>query len=192
MNIPAVITAGDSVTWRDDATRDVLGNAITTEVKHLKLLVVDLDRSEESSLGGIPSVLIRSLGGNDFHIGVYSSTQGALSFAQFLGALILGRTRSNRRAMIVSMYIGLAMALAIAASILAGALPAFDAGAHIDLRLGNGLSRSYSLVNPGETHRYVIAVQREVALQFGCGAWDAQAAMGGPGAMAVWQPIWKP
>jgi len=30
MNIPAVITAGDSVTWRDDATRDVLGNAITS------------------------------------------------------------------------------------------------------------------------------------------------------------------
>lgn len=84
-----------------------------------------LDRSEESSLGGIPSVLIRSLGGNDFHIGVYSATQGALSFAQFLGALILDRTRSNRRAMIVSMYIGLALAIAIAVSILAGAMPAF-------------------------------------------------------------------
>jgi lysophospholipase L1-like esterase len=33
----------------------------------------------------------------------------------------------------------------------------------------------------------VIAVQREVAQQFGCGAWNAQAAMGGPGAMEVWQ-----
>jgi ferredoxin-NADP reductase len=39
--------------------------------------------------------------------------------------------------------------------------PAFEAGAHIDLRLPNGLSRSYSLVNaPSEHDRFVIAVQR--------------------------------
>ncbi len=44
-----------------------------------------------------------------------------------------------------------------------GALPAFTAGAHIDVMLGNGLERSYSLLNdPTETHRYVIAVLREV------------------------------
>src|SRR5215475_10787710 len=43
-----------------------------------------------------------------------------------------------------------------------GALPAFTAGAHIDLALGNGLERSFSLLNdPIETHRYVIAVLRE-------------------------------
>jgi vanillate O-demethylase ferredoxin subunit len=43
-----------------------------------------------------------------------------------------------------------------------GALPAFAAGAHIDLALGNGLERSYSLLNdPVETHRYLIAVLRE-------------------------------
>ena len=43
-----------------------------------------------------------------------------------------------------------------------GALPAFTAGAHIDLALGNGLERSYSLLNdPLETHRYLIAVLRE-------------------------------
>jgi vanillate O-demethylase ferredoxin subunit len=42
------------------------------------------------------------------------------------------------------------------------ALPPFSAGAHIDLRLGNGLVRSYSLVNcPSETHRYVIGVKKE-------------------------------
>ena len=41
------------------------------------------------------------------------------------------------------------------------ALPAFTAGAHIDLQLPGGLRRSYSLVNdPGERHRYVIAVDR--------------------------------
>lgn len=43
-------------------------------------------------------------------------------------------------------------------------LPPFTAGAHIDVQLGNGLSRSYSLCNdPEERHRYVIAVQREPA-----------------------------
>jgi vanillate O-demethylase ferredoxin subunit len=43
-----------------------------------------------------------------------------------------------------------------------GALPAFTAGAHIDVTLGNGEERSYSLLNDcTETHRYVIAVLRE-------------------------------
>lgn len=43
-----------------------------------------------------------------------------------------------------------------------GALPPFTAGAYIDLHLGNGLVRSYSLVNDqAERHRYVIAVQQE-------------------------------
>ena len=41
-------------------------------------------------------------------------------------------------------------------------LPAFEAGAHINLMLPNGLSRSYSLCNaPGETHRYCVAVGRD-------------------------------
>lgn len=42
-----------------------------------------------------------------------------------------------------------------------GPLPAFSAGAHIDLHLPNGMVRQYSLCNhPGETHRYQIAVLR--------------------------------
>jgi vanillate O-demethylase ferredoxin subunit len=45
----------------------------------------------------------------------------------------------------------------------AQALPPFTAGAHIDLALGNSLERSFSMLNdPAETHRYVIAVLREV------------------------------
>jgi vanillate O-demethylase ferredoxin subunit len=41
-------------------------------------------------------------------------------------------------------------------------LPAFEAGAHIDVFTGNGLRRSYSLANdPKERHRYVIGVLRE-------------------------------
>ena len=52
-----------------------------------------------------------------------------------------------------------------------GDLPAFAAGAHIDVFTGNGLRRSYSLTNPpGERHRYLIAVQREADGQGGS-AW---------------------
>ena len=36
--------------------------------------------------------------------------------------------------------------------------PIADAGAHLDLHLGNGLVRSYSLTNPGAEQSYVIAV----------------------------------
>lgn len=44
-----------------------------------------------------------------------------------------------------------------------GDLPTFTAGAHIDLELGNGEARSYSLLNDqGDTSRYVIAVLREI------------------------------
>ena len=43
-----------------------------------------------------------------------------------------------------------------------GELPPFTAGSHIDVELGNGEERSYSLMNDqGETHRYCIAVLRE-------------------------------
>jgi tetrachlorobenzoquinone reductase len=46
--------------------------------------------------------------------------------------------------------------------------PAFDAGAHIDLHLANGLIRNYSLVNPaGEAGRYVIGVLRDKASRGG-------------------------
>lgn len=42
------------------------------------------------------------------------------------------------------------------------ALPAFTAGAHIDVQIGDGTTRQYSLCNdPRETHRYVIGVLRE-------------------------------
>ncbi|MDA7415994.1 PDR/VanB family oxidoreductase [Xenophilus arseniciresistens] len=35
---------------------------------------------------------------------------------------------------------------------------AVEPGAHIDLHLAEGLTRSYSLTNPGDRHRYVVAV----------------------------------
>lgn len=51
------------------------------------------------------------------------------------------------------------------------ALPAFSAGAHIDVHLPGGLVRQYSLCNaPGETHRYLIGVLREPASRGGSAA----------------------
>ena len=52
-----------------------------------------------------------------------------------------------------------------------GALPAFTAGAHIDVHLPGGLVRQYSLYNaPGETGRYRIAVLRDAASRGGSAA----------------------
>jgi len=49
-----------------------------------------------------------------------------------------------------------------------GELPAFTAGAHIDLSLPNGMMRQYSLSNPqAERHRYVIGVKRDPASRGG-------------------------
>ncbi len=49
-----------------------------------------------------------------------------------------------------------------------GEFPAFEAGAHIDLHLPNGLVRSYSLLNDArERHRYVVAVLKDRASRGG-------------------------
>ncbi len=48
------------------------------------------------------------------------------------------------------------------------ALPPFSAGSHLDVHVGDGLSRQYSLCNdPRETHRYQIAVLRDPASRGG-------------------------
>jgi tetrachlorobenzoquinone reductase len=49
-----------------------------------------------------------------------------------------------------------------------GELPPFAAGAHIDLALPNGMTRSYSLINSQtERHRFVVAVQNDRASRGG-------------------------
>ncbi|PPA04500.1 oxidoreductase [Pseudomonas sp. MWU12-2312b] len=49
-----------------------------------------------------------------------------------------------------------------------GALPAFEAGAHIDVHVSAGVVRQYSLCNPpSEQHRYVIGVLRDPASRGG-------------------------
>ncbi|WP_139826315.1 PDR/VanB family oxidoreductase [Derxia lacustris] len=54
-------------------------------------------------------------------------------------------------------------------------LPAFSAGAHVDLHLPGGFVRQYSLCNaPAERHRYVVAVLRDPASRGGSAALHAQ------------------
>lgn len=49
-----------------------------------------------------------------------------------------------------------------------GSLPAFEAGAHIDVHIAPGLIRQYSLCNdPAEAHRYLIGVLNEPASRGG-------------------------
>ena len=58
-------------------------------------------------------------------------------------------------------------------------LPAFGAGAHIDVQLPGGLTRQYSLCNdPQETHRYLIAVLRDPASRGGSAAMHDAVAVG--------------
>ena len=58
-------------------------------------------------------------------------------------------------------------------------LPEFSAGAHIDVRIGQALTRQYSLCNcPSERHRYVIAVLKEPNSRGGSVAMHDQIAEG--------------
>src|SRR3989339_26579 len=77
-----------------------------------------LYQSEETGLGGVPTAIIRSLGGDDRHIGIFGCVNGLTSLFQWIGTLLIRRCKSNRKAMIVSMALGLSVASLIAASIL--------------------------------------------------------------------------
>jgi vanillate O-demethylase ferredoxin subunit len=58
-------------------------------------------------------------------------------------------------------------------------LPAFTAGAHIDVHLPGGLIRQYSLCNPpGETHSYLIGVLKDPASRGGSQAMHEQIQVG--------------
>jgi vanillate O-demethylase ferredoxin subunit len=60
-----------------------------------------------------------------------------------------------------------------------GALPAFTAGAHVDVHLPGGLIRQYSLSNdPAETHRYVLGVLLEAQSRGGSRSVHEQLAPG--------------
>ncbi len=58
-------------------------------------------------------------------------------------------------------------------------MPGFSAGSHVDVELGNGLTRQYSLCNdPSENHRYLIAVLRDEHSRGGSRAMHEQVNIG--------------
>jgi vanillate O-demethylase ferredoxin subunit len=58
-------------------------------------------------------------------------------------------------------------------------LPAFEAGAHIDIHIADGLTRQYSLCNdPDERHRYLISVLKDVNSRGGSSAMHEQVQAG--------------
>ena len=84
-----------------------------------------LFQSEEVGLGALPTVVIRSFGGSDFHVGLIGGASGLSSFMQFAGNSILRWQGSNRRAMIASMLAGFLVAAGIGAVIFMGSGPEF-------------------------------------------------------------------
>ena len=69
----------------------------------------------------------------------------------------LHEVRIAKRSVVALDIVGLELA-----PLAGAALPAFSAGAHIDVEVKPGLLRPYSLCNdPSETHRYVIGVLRD-------------------------------
>jgi vanillate O-demethylase ferredoxin subunit len=60
-----------------------------------------------------------------------------------------------------------------------GTLPAFEAGAHIDIHIADGLIRQYSLCNdPEERHRYLISVLKDPSSRGGSRAMHEQVRSG--------------
>ncbi|MDH4653815.1 PDR/VanB family oxidoreductase [Pseudomonas sp. BN606] len=60
-----------------------------------------------------------------------------------------------------------------------GELPPFEAGAHVDVHIGAGLTRQYSLCNhPEERHRYLIGVLKDPVSRGGSRAMHEQVAQG--------------
>lgn len=77
-----------------------------------------ISQSEEVGLGGLPTVIIRRMGGNDFHLGLFGALSGLNSLFQLLGPFILQWKKSNRKAMQWTMKAGTAITVLAAFSIL--------------------------------------------------------------------------
>lgn len=94
-----------------------------------------LDQSEEAALGGLPTAIIRHLGGHHQHIGLFGACAGITSLFQFLGSFLLRHTGSNRKAMQAALVIGMVLSLFLALAIFSSRFTAFH-GLSLYLYLG--------------------------------------------------------
>ncbi|MFH0919809.1 MAG: MFS transporter [Fibrobacterota bacterium] len=80
--------------------------------------------AEENSFGALTTVIIRHLGGDAFHLGVFGATMGIWNLFSWSGTLLLKKFNSNRKSMVAALIIAAFIALLMAGSIL---LPSFFA-----------------------------------------------------------------
>jgi len=83
-----------------------------------------LFQGEELGLVPIYTVIVRALGGNATHIGICGAFNSIHSVVQWVGALLLKRYNSNRKAMSVGLWAGALCALTVCILILLGLNPA--------------------------------------------------------------------
>lgn len=103
-----------------------------------------LYQSEEMGLGPVPTVIIRSLGGDDRHLGMLSSLGAFGGLARLLANPLLKWKKSNQKAMIFTMKVGFLLAGLIALFLLTGNNPAIRT--HV-LLLYMGLSILFGAVS---------------------------------------------
>jgi len=88
-----------------------------------------LYQSEEVGFqaGPVPTSLVRWLGGDDRHLGILGSFATLGNLGQLLGSPLLHRTGSYRRAMILTLLLGAAFSVALAALVCLGQVAALRA-----------------------------------------------------------------
>lgn len=81
-----------------------------------------LYQSEENGFqnGPVPTAIIRALGGDDRHLGILGSFGALGGIGHLFGNPLLRRFASNRKAMVIAMWIGFVFALALCAVLLMG------------------------------------------------------------------------
>lgn len=85
-----------------------------------------LYQSEELGFqtGPVPTAMVRALGGDDRHLGIVGCFAVLGNIGQMLGTALLRRTGSNRRAMILTLWMGALVAAALTVLIFLGHLAA--------------------------------------------------------------------
>jgi MFS family permease len=82
-----------------------------------------LYQGEEFGLGPIHTVIIRALGGSAIHLGVLGTISTAQSLVQWIGAILLKKYNSNRKAMGFGLILGSVCAFIVCGFILIGMIP---------------------------------------------------------------------
>ncbi|MBL8028620.1 MAG: MFS transporter [Fibrobacteres bacterium] len=82
-----------------------------------------LHQSEESGIGPIPTVIVKTLGGDDRHLGFMGALGGLTGIGAVFANVFLKWKKSNRNAMSISMLIGAIIAASIGVILLQGYHP---------------------------------------------------------------------